>query len=75
MKRKKTTVMIPHALSREIETWGKKLGTGQNGFMAMASAFLLAQLSRIEPKQKRHLLLKTVDGEFQKLMDDAQETV
>jgi len=72
-KRKKTTVMLPLGIAKDVEYWGQKLGVGQNGFISLASAFLLVQLSRLEPRQKRRLLLKSVDGEIQRLMDDARD--
>ncbi len=72
--RKKTTVHLPRELSIHIDQWGKRLGTGKNGFISMASALLLAETSKLETKSKRRKLLRDIELNFQRVIAEARES-
>ena len=72
-ERKKTTILIPRELSRNVEIWAKRLGCGKNGFVAVSLGLMLAELSKIESRQKRLKLLRDVDDAIQRVLTKARE--
>ena len=72
-ERRKTTILLPHELHRQIETCGRRIGISQNGFLAMGSAFLIAELSKIDSRQKRLKMLKDLDSSFQRILSEARK--
>jgi len=73
-QRTKTTIMLPNRLLKEADEMGRILGTGRNGFLAVAAGLLLAKTESLRStSMRRGQRLKILEAEIQKVMREAQE--
>lgn len=71
--RRKITAHLPIGLLLQIEeVVSKRLGIGRNSFLALASGFLLIQLSRLQPRKSRMSLLSELEALLKETIADAR---
>jgi len=72
--RLKVSLMIPHRLIGAVDDMARgQLGIGRGAFFTISGAFLLAKMSLILAPKKRLSLLKDVEAEFQRIVEEARK--
>lgn len=72
--RKKTSFTIPVTLDEHLNELSELVGVSKSDVVSMSVAFMSAQLSYLHSTpRKRHMVLREVGNEFQKLLDKAKE--
>ena len=61
--------MLPADMLAHVETWGRKLGVGKNGFLSMAAARLLVDVAPLDQDRDREELLHAVQDSFNDFVD------
>ena len=70
--KRKVTLLLPlRVLSAFDDVAKRQLGIGRNAFFAMAALMLLAKLATLMVPQKRAMLLKELESEFQTIIQKA----